>query len=232
MTLAPWLIVAVLVAGPATAAEQAPGEALARELRVEIALRNEAFAREPANIADKDWVKRKLAHMWALDQYVRRRTLEAINPPGELFAVSQIPDECIQVVVDMDRAHRAELKELLRHHRWFPASEFGSDASDHAILIAIHADMDVDFQRQVLKLVEPLARRGEIRPMNYANLFDRVAMAEKRPQRYGTQGNCAEDKTWTPFALEEPNMVDSRRAQLDLESVADTVRTMSDVFCR
>ena len=53
--------------------------------------------------------------------------------------------------------------------------------------------------------------RGETSPENYAYLYDRVAAAEERPQRYGTQGMCIGSA---------PNL-NARRKEVGLESLSE-----------
>ena len=51
---------------------------------------------------------------------------------------------------------------------------------------------------------------------NYGYLFDRIAVAENRPQRYGTQGECRSPGRWEPNTLEYPDRVDALRAEAEI----------------
>jgi hypothetical protein len=86
--------------------------------------------------------------------------------------------------------------------------------------------MDPPFQRQVLAILEPLAAKGETNPKNYAYLYDRVASsfqnpAERKLQRYGTQGQCTGPGTWEPLPVENPDKLDERRAAIGLPPMAE-----------
>ena len=61
-------------------------------------------------------------------------------------------------------------------------------------------------------------------------LWDRVALAEGRPQRYGTQGRCA-DGVWTPQDIEDPENVDKRRASLGMEPIGEHAKVISREAC-
>lgn len=113
------------------------------------------------------------------------------------------------------------LKSQLAESGWFRISVYGPNADKNAWLLAQHADHDVAFQKQVLSLLEPLVPLKETSPSNYAYLYDRVAVAEKRPQRYGTQGRCVGDKKWKAFDVENPEQLDARRASVGLMPQAD-----------
>ena len=63
-------------------------------------------------------------------------------------------------------------------------------------------------QREVLGMLEKLLEAKETSRQNYAYLYDRVASAEDRPQRYGTQGRCVGPAKWEPNELEHPEGID------------------------
>ncbi|OYW79721.1 MAG: hypothetical protein B7Z26_07605, partial [Asticcacaulis sp. 32-58-5] len=113
------------------------------------------------------------------------------------------------------------LKAELAQNGWFKISTYGSNADGDAWLLAQHADHDPAFQRDVLALLEPLVATGDTRPSNFAMLYDRVALKDKRPQRYGSQGRCVAAGVWEPFEVEDPTKLDERRAQAGLEPISE-----------
>ncbi|GAA0616087.1 hypothetical protein GCM10009422_09050 [Brevundimonas kwangchunensis] len=115
-----------------------------------------------------------------------------------------------------DKDNTEWLKADVAANGWFTRSATGERASSSAWLMAQHADNDRDFQRHVLALMEPLVEQGEVSPNNYGYLFDRIAVAENRPQRYGTQGECKSPGRWEPNALEDPERVDALRAEAEI----------------
>jgi len=98
-------------------------------------------------------------------------------------------------------------------------------ASDIAALVQ-HGDLAA--QQRLLTLVEPLALAGEFNGQRYALLYDRVAVAEGRPQRYGSQFRCEDGEQVYP-PLEDPETVDAMRAELGMEPLA-TYRETSTAF--
>jgi hypothetical protein len=191
-----------------------------------VAQLQQEFAKTPPAPRDKEWVKAKLRHMVEVDQYVRK-----LNDVPELRKYSEEErseywrrfSERFQGV---DRENTAELKALLKIYPWFTISEFGSEANQNAWLLVQHADMDPPFQRQVLTILEPLAAKGETNPKNYAYLYDRVASsfqnpAERKLQRYGTQGMCSGPGSWEPLPVENPDKLDERRAAIGLPPMAE-----------
>jgi hypothetical protein len=136
--------------------------------------------------------------------------------------------------VELDGANTQLLKELLQHHDWIDAHRFGPRIASHAWVLAQHADADPDFQQIVLERMQPYLENGGVRPRDYAYLFDRVAVNQGRPQRYGTQpeGACNADGSLSPKPLEDPAGVDARRAELGLGPMADAMAEMASRRCR
>lgn len=127
--------------------------------------------------------------------------------------------------VDDDNARW--LRAQINKSGWFVVSKYGPDADKAAWLLVQHADRDVAFQTEALKILEPLAVARETDPKNYAYLYDRVAVNSGRPQRYGTQGRCTESGVWEPKATELPEQLDERRASVGLEAEATYIARFS-----
>jgi hypothetical protein len=130
-----------------------------------------------------------------------------------------------------DEANTAWLRARLKTHGWFTIPDYGKEADSAAFLIVQHADNDPAFQAEVLPLLEKLALEGKTQPINYAMLFDRVAIGERRPQRYGSQGTCTGPGVWTPFKTEDSADLDQRRATMGLKPLADYVAGISARAC-
>lgn len=131
----------------------------------------------------------------------------------------------------IDQDNTDWLKGELRDRGWFTLREYGEDAESAAFLLVQHADRDVNFQAEVLAMLQTLAAKGEARLTSYAFLYDRVAVAQGRPQRYGTQGRCTGPGVWQPFEIEDPAGVDQRRATIDQPPTAQSAAAMAQ-FCR
>ena len=132
------------------------------------------------------------------------------------FDWSRIPDEdrdasfrAQAAIMDTsDHEILAQLMALLPPEGWFLKSRYGPDAAGAAFLIVQHADAGA-LHRFLPKLQE-LAKSGEVDGQSTAMMFDRVAISEGRPQRYGTQFRCDGGK-WRPYPLEDEAQVDELR---------------------
>lgn len=132
-------------------------------------------------------------------------------------------------VMRVDAFNTAQLKEMLQGRGWFRDDIDGALAAQYAWVIAQHADRDPAFQREVLAMMEAELGAPGVSKRNYAYLFDRVAGKDGRPQRYGTQGRCTAPETWTPNEIEDPENVDSRRAEVGLPPMEDYISVFKDI---
>ena len=146
----------------------------------------------------------------------RKAWAAGLSNNAALYAFALIgPESC-----GVDEENTAWLKADLASNGWFLVSRDGPEADNAAWLMAQHADGDLPFQKRILALLEPLVARHETSPKNYAYLYDRVAVNEGRPQRYGTQGGCTGAGLWEPGPTEAPEGLDARRASVGLGTEA------------
>jgi len=162
--------------------------------------------------ADCDNYPQELATRASADQALRNRLdFNRLEDPDQ--------QKLTQQMGIVDRANTARLKVLFEQCGFPDRERHGEQAQGDAWLLVQHADHDVAFQKHVLSLLEKMAaQRGEPVRRSFAYLADRVAVAEKRPQLYGTQLTAPAER---PCALEFDPMddrakVEERRAALGL----------------
>ncbi len=119
-------------------------------------------------------------------------------------------------VMAIDQRTTVALRAIIDAHGWPGSRLVGKDGAHAAWLLAQHADLDLAFQKRCLALLEVAVAHGEAAPDEFAYLYDRVALAEHRLQRYGTQVIGTE-----PAPLEDPANVDTRRAAVGLGPIDD-----------
>lgn len=140
-----------------------------------------------------------------------------------------------RLMAAVDSYNLATLKTLLTNVGWFDIPDYGEQADADAWLLVQHADGDTGFQKDVLARLETRVPQKRTGRDHFAYLWDRVAVHEGRPQRYGTQGKCVSNGRWEPDPLEDPSHVDERRAWANLypgfQKLADYQAVMSQTFC-
>jgi tetratricopeptide (TPR) repeat protein len=151
-------------------------------------------------------LRRELLAMVAEDQAARMQMIAHRDDRAMMDAVAAI-----------DRRTTARMQAIIAASGWPGRAQVGDDGAHAAWLLVQHADLDRPFQKQCLTLMEPLAATGEVSAVDVAYLHDRVAVAEGRPQRYGTQ--FGDDRE--PKPIEDPDQVDARRAAIGMPSMAE-----------
>ncbi len=202
----------------------------ATALRARLAqLDAELAAVKPAGTSSNPRVAELLAR-FARDQAVRRvltenKWLEGLPP----LAAKNWTLAFISRMTAIDCSNTAWLKTQLATVRWFDIPTYGAEADTAAWYLVQHADREPAFQRRMLQELEGLPR-GHTDPKRIAYLWDRVALADKRLQRYGTQGQCA-DATWKPFDVEDAEHLDERRKALGMEPIAEHAQVVWREAC-
>lgn len=166
---------------------------------------------------------RALLSRTAKDQLYRHGWTGGEQVWGELTpgAKGRVSARLSRATCLIDQDNTEWLKADVAANGWFTISAAGERASSSAWLMAQHADRDRPFQKQVLALMEPLVETGEVTRGNYAYLWDRIAVSEDRPQRYGTQGRCTAPNRWEPNTLEDPDRVEALREVAQIGSLAE-----------
>lgn len=114
---------------------------------------------------------------------------------------------------------QSRIKDIVARHGWPTIGLVGEDGAKAAWLLVQHRDADRPYQLQMLELMAPLVKTGEVSGANYAYLYDRT----HRPQRYGTQGRCVREGRggWEPFIIEDLPALHDRRRAMGLPPIAD-----------
>lgn len=135
-------------------------------------------------------------------------------------------------VMAIDDANLKILKPIIARYSWHDLKVCGGMiAQFHAWLLVQHADRDTPFQHAVLDKMRAAFLAGEVSATDYAYLVDRVAMGERRPQTFGTQGGC-DGNSWKPIPLLDPAGLDERRHEVGLEPEATYAEGVADQFCK
>ena len=129
---------------------------------------------------------------------------------------------------EMEAVHvqnAAILDEILTVHGWPGPDLVGEDGSEAAWIVAQHAIGIPDFQRRCLVMLEGASRNRGVPAWQLAYLADRIRVFEGVPQIYGTQFDWDEEGMMSPLPIEDPAGVDSRRAEIGLPPLAETIRS-------
>ncbi len=160
----------------------------------------------------------ELFDMFQRDQAVRMEFMNVPPRDSTLFMKG----------VAIDRENTARMREIIATYGWPGKSMVGFDGVQAACMLILHADMNRDFQKECLSLMEKAAVAGEVPIVFVAYLTDRLLALDGQKQKYGTQGKM-EGGEFVPFPLEDEEHVDSLRASVGLpplDQYKQMMRTM------
>ncbi len=180
-------------------------------------------------VHDNEALIRELAAMQAMGQVIREKYL-ALRKTATVAERDALAVEWTNEYEPYDLHNTERLRELLKGRAWFRISEVGSRAANDAFLIVQHAD-DLALQKEVLEKMTPLLGTAELRSDTYALLYDRIALREGRPQRYGTQGSeCRHGHYAIPSNIEAVATLDERRQAMGLGPMADYLKELENMY--
>lgn len=205
-------------------------KATVRTLRARLAELDQMLKRSAPEKPNADPLVQELQVRFARDQDVRSifselKWTEGLSPVAAnnwIFTAGSRMG-----AIDCDNT--AWLKAQLARIGWFTIPKYGEEADSAAWHMVQHADRDPSFQREMLDKLQALPP-GQTNGKRLGYLFDRVARAEGRLQRYGTQGQCKDGK-WTPYESEDPANLDQRRTSLGMEPIAEHMELASRMAC-
>jgi hypothetical protein len=125
-----------------------------------------------------------------------------------------------QKMADQDKLNQEKVKAIIAKHGWVGKEKVGQLASSAQFLVIQHADLP--FQLQYLPMVREQVKKGNVPASSLALLEDRVALRQGKKQIYGSQIGMNE-KTGRYYvqALEDPENVDKRRAEVGLGPLSE-----------
>jgi hypothetical protein len=181
--------------------------------------------REPA-------LRQELLSMAKEDQQIRVAVLKALGAKGiSLGDARPITDPALlkffleqaAKMAAVDQKNRGRLKEIVDKHGWPGKYLVGTDGASAAWLLVQHADAALPFQMHCLELMKR-APKDDVAPKDIAYLTDRVLVAQKKKQVYGTQVRRRGGKL-TPEPIRDAGSVDKLRAEVGLPPLAEYLRS-------
>lgn len=144
-----------------------------------------------------------------------REKLINMKDAGQSVRESEPMDK--EEMLEVDSANTRALKEIVRKHGWPTPAMVGVEGVDAAFLLLQHSS-DLPFMKSMLPRLRSAMTQGHLKPSRYALLFDRIALLEGKPQRYGTQFECAStgDGRVALKRTEMPSQLAERRHKIGL----------------
>lgn len=169
----------------------------------------------PASCVD---VARELGAMASADAALRGR-LDYLAPPEDAGQLRRRDQLAL-----VERSNRTRLAALLAACGWPLRSVHGVQAGADAWKLVQHADRDLALQKTVAPHLARAVRQGEAPARDLARLEDRIAVAEGKPQPYGTRMRQAAACRRDFHPMEDRALVEERRQRAGLPTLAEQER--------
>lgn len=118
-----------------------------------------------------------------------------------------------------DSVNLVKVKAILDEHGWLGREEVGSEGNRALFLTIQHADIET--QNEYLPIMREAVKNNKASGSSLALLEDRVALRNGGKQIYGSQIGRDEEGNYYVQALEDPEHVDERRAEVGLGPLND-----------
>lgn len=176
-------------------------------------------------------LRQQLLDMQSRDQAARFALLDWMKNHRPPFSrVDRAQQEKLQSAVQrVDAADLAELKRIISLHGWPGYRLVGRQGADAAWLLVQHADRDHAFQRGCLEILKRAVTQGDAGGPDLAYLEDRVLVAERRPQVFGTQLKLTGGKM-VLYPTVDPQGLDARRASMGLPPMAEYMKLVKQMY--
>jgi hypothetical protein len=169
-----------------------------------------------------------LAEVWEKDQAIRVQMLK-LNTAVIVEGRTELIDSLVSVSEEVERIDDENLvivEDVLQ--QGLPAG-LSADSYNTIWIVIDHAS--IEKQEEYLPIVEQMSAEGLIPIDKHAILLDRVAMRQKRPQRYGSQvlqfGQADAVKSYV-WPVENPMVLDSLRTSVGMSPIADYVNQITE----
>lgn len=169
-----------------------------------------------------------LAEVWEKDQAIRVQMLK-LNTAVIVEGRTELIDSLVSVSEEVERIDDENLvivEDVLQ--QGLPAG-LSADSYNTIWIVIDHAS--IEKQEEYLPVVEQMSAEGLIPIDKHAILLDRVAMRQKRPQRYGSQvlqfGQADAVKSYV-WPVENPMVLDSLRSSVGMCPIADYVNQITE----
>lgn len=174
-------------------------------------------------------IDKRLAEVREADQTIRNQMMEltkAVTIEGRTELIDSLLHTSEQMEL-IDARNISIVDSLL--HQGLPKG-LAADSYETIWLVIDHAPLGK--QETYLPLIEQMSARNLIGKDDYATLFDRIAMGQNRPQRYGTQSvqfGVNEAQQLHLWPVENPEILDSLRASVGMSPIAEYLNVLTNV---
>ena len=168
-----------------------------------------------------------LVKVYERDQNIRKAAMELTRSVSQGNNI--LVDSLVKITNEMNQIDEENIiivEDILKNG---VPEKLSKQSYETIWLVIDHASLEK--QEKYLPIIEEMNSRKILSKSRYAILYDRIAMKRNCPQRYGTQTiQIASDNTMLNYVwpVENPDILDSLRISLNLNSIAEYIKIISE----
>jgi len=164
-------------------------------------------------------VRKQIVLMHESDQYWRMVCL-AGKMDEKLPACKKVK------AIDLENTRK--LRQITKKHGFPNADLIGLDVVGNVFTMIIHSS-SIEFQKENLPYLRQAAQTNQYIKPEIALLTDKILVAEKKPQIYGTQFRTEAGKMYLEETI-EPEKLNERRAEMNLPTMEDYMKMLEKMY--
>jgi hypothetical protein len=174
-------------------------------------------------------LRQELLARMAEDQEARKQWLRLMGRPQPSKDAKKQVELAVAKLREVDRKNLVRMKQIVERSGWPGKTDVGSDGAQAAWLLVQHSDSDLAFQKRCLALIIAAVKKGEASADQMAYLTDRVRVAEKKKQVYGTQFHEVGGRQ-EPYPVENEADLDRRRKEVGMPPMAEYRKLIDEMY--
>ncbi len=131
-------------------------------------------------------------------------------------------DSLWDIIFHQDSINLLTVEKIIDKYGWLSSGEIGSFANSALFLVIQHSS-SLTVQEKYLPIIRAAVRQRKCPPQSLALLEDRVSIRKGKRQIYGSQLKMI-NGTLQVLPIEDPDNVDSRRAEVGLQPLAEYLK--------
>ena len=151
---------------------------------------------------------------------------EDLKLRDELLRAGNLSDGYNQEMEALHNRNATALSQIIDSIGYPTIDKVGQEASAAAWLIIQHAIGQPEFMKRCARLLENAVKEKKADPINLAYLTDRIAVFERKHQRYGTQFDWDKNGKMRPNTFDDLNKVNQRRKSIGLNTLEEQTQIM------
>ncbi len=128
----------------------------------------------------------------------------------------------------IDLENTRKLRQITKKHGFPNADLIGLDVVSNVFTMIIHSP-SIELQKENLPYLRQAAQTNQYILPDIALLTDKILVAEKKPQIYGTQFRTKAGKMYLQETI-EPEKLNERRAEMNLPTMEEYVKMLEKMY--